>query len=82
MMPAVFLQVAGVRKTAPKDAMNRVLENKKCNRERLCKELKEAKKAKRRCVRIISARRRKGGFVAFLLTRKNAAPSETFSMKP
>lgn len=42
--------MAEVRKTAPKDAVNRVLEDKKCKKERLSKELEEAKKAKRRCV--------------------------------
>lgn len=44
-------KVAEVRNTAPKDAVQRVLDDKKMSKDRLCEELEERKKARKRRVR-------------------------------
>ena len=51
--PGSFWQVAEVRSTAPKDAVKRVLDEKKCGKEKLCHELEE--------LRATRKRREKGG---------------------
>lgn len=43
-----FRKVAGVRSTAPKDAVRRVLDEKKCGKEKLCQELEELRAARKR----------------------------------
>lgn len=43
-----FWQVAEVRSTAPKDAVRRLLDEKKCGKEKLCHELEELRAARKR----------------------------------
>lgn len=43
-----FRKVAEVRSTAPKDAVRRVLDEKKCGKEKLCQELEELRAARKK----------------------------------
>lgn len=43
-----FRKVAEVRSTAPKDAVRRVLDEKKCGKEKLCQELEELRASRKR----------------------------------
>lgn len=51
-------KVTEVRSTAPKDAVQRVLDEKKWGKEKLCKELEELRAARKRCKK--TARRMMG----------------------